>query len=170
MIRFFTAPSQLDIVYGKFPYDVKPSSPGPVPHPCLVLDVLVDEATNEPWVLVAFGTSKKVAELRPGQFAVLPRDGRAFEVSGLKLPTKFSLERDKLARLPYNDEWFSTPPERRARQTHPKIGVLDRQHYARALQAAGLAVDVVKTLAELESIAVGALPPATNVALRDARP
>lgn len=126
-------------------------------HPCLVLDVFVDEQTGEPWVVAAFGTSRNTGRLVAGEFAVLPEHGAAFAKSGLRKPTKFLLERHRLAKLPYNDEWFAVPPERRGLQTHPRVGVLDAGRYQKALQAAGNAVDIARTLRDLEAVAVGAL-------------
>ena len=159
MTSFFAAPSRWDIVYGKFPYREAPASPGLDFHPCLVLDVFRDKATKVPWVIVAFGTSRNVRDLRSGQFALLPEHGAAFSKSGLTNPTKFSLARDRLAKLPYNDGWFAVPPQVRQWQAHPGIGVFDINHYANALKAAGKSAGVVKTLHELESVAVGALSP-----------
>ena len=160
MTSFFAEPSRWDIVYGKFPYREAPASPGLDAHPCLVLDVFRDKASKAPWVIVAFGTSRKVRDLHSGQFAWLPEHGAAFSKSGLTNPTKFSLARDRVAKLPYNDDWFAPPPQVRQWQTHPRIGVFDINHYAKALKAAGKSAAVVKTLHELESIAAGALSPA----------
>ena len=159
MSSFFAQPSQLDIVYGKFPYHTEPASPGPIAHPCLVLDVYEAAAlTGDYWVIVAFGTSQKVNELLTGQFAVLREHGAAFKKSGLALETKFSFERPKLAKLPYNDEWFGIPPERlRTSPATPRIGSLDATFYARAIQAAGAAAGIKAALNELNKINFGAL-------------
>ena len=64
----------------------------------------------------------------------------------------------KLAKLPYNDEWFGIPKPPRTSPATPKIGVLQKEFYARAIQAAGAAVDIRATLKELDNIKVGALP------------
>lgn len=159
MSSFFAKPSQLDIVYGKFPYHEEPATPGPIPHPCLVLDVFEEAAqSGRFWVVIAFGTSKKVGELLTGQFAVSPQHGAPFKKSGLALPTKFSFEREKLAKLPYSDEWFAIPKPPRTSPATPKIGVLDAGYFSRAIQTAGAAANIQTTLKELEAIEFGALP------------
>ena len=150
-------PAQLDIVYGKFPYDNAPASPGPMAHPCLVLDTFEVWQTEQFWVIVAVGTSKKVDALLAGQFCVLPAHGRAFERSGLKFPTKFSFERTKLAKVPYSDAWFSPYPNQSGRRINPKIGRLDAHFYSTQMEAAAKSVNIRASLDALESVAVGAL-------------
>lgn len=159
MTRFYSAPKQFDIVYGRFPYAASPAGAGPKPHYCLVLDVFADERTDDPWVIVACGTSQHATLLYAGEFCVQAEHGRAFQQTHLGKATKFSLARDKVAKLPYNELWFAVPPERRAlKQADPGIGVLDVQYYRQALAAAATAVDAARTLEELEHWPLGMLP------------
>lgn len=153
---FYPEPKQLDIVYGLFPYCENPKNQGKKPHYCLILDVLKDEDGN-PWVIVAFGTSANWNVAKPGEFRVQPTDPSGFSETGLQKPTKFCLRRDRLAKLPYNDEWFDIPPERRSSGTTPKIGVLSHSAYGQVLKNAGLAVDIRSSLAELERVDLGSL-------------
>lgn len=146
-------------MYGRFPYQAEPTTPAPQPHYCLILDVFEnEEASGEFWVLLAMGTSKKISELRAGQFTVVPDNGNSFLKSGLPSPTKFSFERSCLAKLPYNDQWFDVPPQRRGRQSTPKVGIVDRAAYSQKIAAAGQAVGIKKLLVELDSLNIGALP------------
>lgn len=71
--------------------------------------------------------------------------------------TKFSLTRDTLAKLPFKDVWFTVPPERRGKQTHPRIGTLDMRRYGKALLAARNAVQVAQTIQELARLPIGML-------------
>lgn len=104
------------------------------------------------------GTSQNVTSLYSGEFLVNTLSSPAKE-SGLSKPTKFSLARNRIAKLPYNELYFEIPPERRAiANATPKIGTLDIQKHAAALSSAGKAVDAAKTIADLESIDVGMLP------------
>ena len=86
----------------------------------------------EPYVHVAYGTSRKTDELYPGEFLISPEDGQAFVASGLSLSTKFDL--GKSVDLPYNETWFSVPSNARHGQT-PKIGVLHPSLVRRAQAA-----------------------------------
>lgn len=150
-------PAQCDIVYGRFPYPPNLSSPGREPHYCLVLDVFLDPETQEPWVIVAMGTSKNVTSLYTGELLINTVD-RPDTKSGLSKPTKFSLARSKVAKLPYNDVYFEIAPERRSNpNATPKIGTFDAQKHEAALSAAGKAADTAKTIADLESLDVGLL-------------
>ena len=107
---------------------------------------------------VAFGTSRNVRDLRSGQFAVLPEHGAAFSKAGLTNPTKFTLARDRVAKLPYNDGWFAVPPQLRQWQAHPSIGLFDIKRYSLAIKAAGKSARIVGTLLDLETLALGAVP------------
>lgn len=93
--------------------------PGPKPRPALVLDI--GELRGDPAVEVAYGTSRKLERIYPGEFAISPRDGVAFAASGLSYPTKFDVSRTLF--LPYSEEWFSVPPGAPFGQT-PKLGIL----------------------------------------------
>ena len=70
---------------------------------------------------VAYGTSRKVDQLYPGEFAISPTDGGAFVAAGLSYPTKFNLAR--AFELDYNDVWFAVAPGAPYGQT-PKLGLL----------------------------------------------
>ena len=117
-MRRFPLPEPGDIVFCRFP-QVGALRPGPKSRPALVLQVGFVEA--EPYVHVAYGTSRKTDELYPGEFLMSPEDGQAFAASGLSLSTKFDL--GKSVDLPYNETWFSVPPNARHGQT-PGIGLL----------------------------------------------
>lgn len=105
-------------------------APGPKPRPALVLRV--GESGGRPVVGVAYGTSRKVDELHPGEFAITPFDLDAFGVSGLGFPTKFDL-RNRFE-LDYNDAWFAVAPGARYGQT-PKLGILHPSLVRRARAA-----------------------------------
>lgn len=146
------------IVYGLFPYPPNHSDPGPEPHPCLVLDVFEDEETEEPWVIVAFGTSKNTDQLYSGEFLVNQRHSQN-DGSGLDKPTKFSLARNRLAKLPYNNKFFDIPPARRnTAQKDPLIGMLSSSIYMNALRAAAEGVGTHAIIEELSSLSLGILP------------
>ena len=87
---------------------------------------------DEPYVHVAYGTSRRTDELHPGEFLISPEDGQAFATSGLSLSTKFDL--GKSIDLPYNNTWFSVPTDARHGQT-PKIGMLHASLMRRAQAA-----------------------------------
>lgn len=128
-MRTFDAPEPGDIVYCRFPESGVPG-PGPKPRPALVLQIgLVVEITH---VRVAYGTSKKTDELRPGEFLIAPSEAAAYAASGLAYPTKFDLGRS--VELPYNDAWFRVPPQGLHGQS-PKLGVLHPSLMRRAQAA-----------------------------------
>ena len=115
---WFAPPQPGDIVWCRFPEGRLPG-PGPKARPALVLQV--GEADARPVVLVAYGTSRKVDQLYPGEFAISPADGGAFEAAGLSYPTKFNLAR--AFELDTNDLWFAVAPGAPHGQT-PKMGLL----------------------------------------------
>lgn len=115
---WFSPPQPGDIVWCRFPEDRLPG-PGPKSRPALVLRV--GEAGGRPVVAVAYGTSRKVDRLYPGEFAIAPSDGDAFGASGLSYATKFDL--GKTFELDYNDAWFGVAPGAPYGQT-PKLGLL----------------------------------------------
>lgn len=84
-------------------------------------------------VRVAYGTSRRVADLYPGEFVITPDDGEAFEASGLSYPTKFNLRGTVV--LPYTLDWFSVPAGLLFGGT-PKLGFLHPALMERARAAA----------------------------------
>lgn len=105
-------------------------APGPKARPALVLRV--SECAGHPVVEAAYGTSRRVDELRAGEFAITPSDGNAFGASGLGFPTKFDLR--NTFELDYNDEWFAIAPGAPCGQT-PQLGVLHPSLVRRARAA-----------------------------------
>jgi hypothetical protein len=83
-------------------------------------------------VRIAYGTSRKVNELRTGEFAITPADGAAYQLSGLSFPTKFDLSRTQ--DVPYDAEWFRVPQAPQYGHT-PKLGSLHASLYRRAKAA-----------------------------------
>ncbi|HLX81404.1 MAG TPA: type II toxin-antitoxin system PemK/MazF family toxin [Burkholderiales bacterium] len=126
---WFSPPSPGDIVWCRFPQYGLPG-PGPKARPALVLKV--GESNGFPMVAVAYGTSKKVEKLYPGEFAILPADRGAFEAAGLSETTKFDL--GHTFELDYNDTWFAVPPGATYGQT-PKLGILHPSLVRRAKAA-----------------------------------
>ncbi len=130
MARLFPLPEPGDLVWCRFPNAGFPG-PGPKPRPALVIDV--GKLRGEPAVEVIYGTSQKLDRLYPGEFAITPEDGSAFELSGLSYPTKFDAGRSTY--LPFNDEWFAVAPGAPYGQT-PKLGVLHPSLLPRVATAA----------------------------------
>lgn len=130
MARFFPLPEPGDLVWCRFPNEGFPG-PGPKPRPSLVIDV--GRLRGEPAVEVIYGTSQKLDRLYPGEFAITPEDGGAFDLSGLSYPTKFNAGRSVY--LPCNDEWFAVAPGAPFGQT-PKLGVLHPSLLPRVAAAA----------------------------------
>ena len=126
---WFPPPQPGDIVWCRFP-DGRLPGPGPKPRPALVLRV--GEAKGRPVVAVAYGTSKKVDRLYPGEFAIAPADREAFDAAGLSYTTKFNLGRT--FELDYNDVWFGVAPGAPCGQT-PKLGLLHPSLVKRAKAA-----------------------------------
>lgn len=93
--------------------------PGPKPRPALV--TAVGQADNRPTAFVAYGTSRKVHQLFPGEFAILSTERPAFDAAGLTSSTKFDLAR--IFELDVNDLWFAVAPGAPYGQT-PKLGIL----------------------------------------------
>ena len=128
--RRFALPDIGDIVWCWFPHEGF-AKPGPKPRPALVVDVGV--LRGEPAVEVVYGTSQKLNQLYPGEFAITPDDGGAYALSGLSYPTKFNALRSVF--LPYNDLWFAPAPGALYGQT-PKLGVLHPSLLPRVVAAA----------------------------------
>lgn len=116
--KFFPPPGPGDIVWCHFPQDKK-LAPGPKSRPALV--VKVGEIADEPAVAVAYGTTQRVNELYPGEFAITRADREAFALSGLNFDSKFDL--GNVIELPYSNRWFAIPPGAPHGQI-PKLGLL----------------------------------------------
>jgi hypothetical protein len=126
---WFSPPSPGDIVWCRFPERGIPG-PGPKARPTLVIKV--GEVDGYPAAAVAYGTSQKVDQLYPGEFAITPAERSAFEAAGLSAPTKFILTRT--SELDFNDIWFAVPPGAPYGQT-PKLGLLHPSLVRRARAA-----------------------------------
>ena len=85
MIRAWPQPLAGDIVWCFFPLDIA-VTPADKPQPGLILEVYSDHAPMCD-VLVAYGTSQKVAQLYSGEFAITAQDGAAFRIAGLSYST-----------------------------------------------------------------------------------
>lgn len=132
MTRWWKQPLAGDLVWCFFPQDEQ-REPGPKPRPGLILSVRRVLGTDGQFaVKVAYGTSQKIDPLYAGEFLITRSDGEAFQLSGLSFPTKFNMAR--LAELPYNDQWFTIPPQPRHGQ-NPKLGTL-HSSLVRRLRAA----------------------------------
>lgn len=127
--RSFPGPKPGDIVWCRFPQHGA-LQPGPKPRPALVLQV--GERSGALWVQVAYGTSQKVDKLFAGEFAITPRDGDAYAMSGLSYPTKFNLASRFV--LPFDEDWFAVAPGAPYGQT-PRLGILHPSLMRRARAA-----------------------------------
>jgi hypothetical protein len=127
--RYFPAPRPGDIVWCHFPQD-KLLTPGPKPRPALV--VRVGEIEGKPAVAVAYGTSQRIGELHPGEFAITRVDREAFALAGLSFDTKFDLS--SVVELPFSARWFAVPPGAPHGQS-PKLGLLHPTILRRAAAA-----------------------------------
>jgi hypothetical protein len=130
MARWWKQPLAGDIVWCYFP-DKLQTNPAEKPRPSLILTVYDDRAP-EFGVLAAYGTSRKVSTLFPGEFAITRADGDAFRAAGLSYDTKFNLARR--LDLYFNDEYFGVPPGAPYGQ-QPKLGVLHPALLRRAAAA-----------------------------------
>lgn len=112
-------PSAGEILWCAFPTR-RELQPGPKHRPALT--ITVDDAEAPLYrVLVAYGTSQRVREMRSGEFAIAPADAGAYRLAGLSYPTKFNLHERVL--LPYNGDWFAVPPGAPHGQL-PRLGTL----------------------------------------------
>ena len=118
-----------EIVYCRFPESA--GTPASKPRPALVVG-RVEFDNGAIGVSVAYGTSKRVDDLKSGEFAITPREPAAYKLSGLSFATKFDLRR--VESLPYTEEWFRVPPSRPHGQ-QPKLGTLHPSLMARARAA-----------------------------------
>jgi hypothetical protein len=115
---WFLPPSPGDIVWCRFPQRGVPGR-GPKARPALV--TAVGQAGNDPTAFVAYGTSRKVDQLFPGEFAIMDSERPAFDAAGLTNSTKFDFAR--IFELDFNDLWFAVAPGAPYGQT-PKLGIL----------------------------------------------
>jgi PemK-like, MazF-like toxin of type II toxin-antitoxin system len=108
--KIFSPSRPGDIVWCHFPQDKK-LEPRPKSRPALV--VKVGEIEGDPAVAVAYGTSQRIGELHPGEFAITRANREAFALAGLSHGTKFDLS--NVIELPFSERWFAVPPGRAAR-------------------------------------------------------
>lgn len=85
------------------------------------LVVKVGEIDGHSAVAVAYGTSQRIGELHPGEFAITRADREAFALAGLSHDTKFDLSHR--VELPFSERWFAVPPGAPHGQM-PKLGLL----------------------------------------------
>ncbi len=137
MIRAWPQLLAGDIVWCFFPLDIA-VTPADKPRPGLILEAYSDHAPMYD-VLVAYGTSQKVAQLYSGEFAITAQDGAAFRIAGLSYSTKFNLKRR--IELPFNETYFDVPPVAPFGQC-PKLGTL-HPSLMRRLGAAWAAVKLI---------------------------
>jgi hypothetical protein len=130
MTHWWKRPLAGDIVWSYFPDELQ-VAPAEKPRPALILAVYDDRAPQF-GVLVAYGTSQRVARLYRGEFAITSADGDAYRAAGLSYDTKFDLLRR--LQLPFNDDYFGVPPGAPHGQ-RPKLGTL----HAVLMRRAGLA-------------------------------
>lgn len=117
-MRWCSEPVAGDIVWCHFPDDIHPK---PKPRPALILSTQEDDE-RQLFVTVAYGTSQKTNRLYSGEFRITKTEHpAAYASAGLSYDTKFDLK-SALA-LPFNDDWFSVPPQAPFGQT-PKLGTL----------------------------------------------
>ena len=103
---------------------------GPKARPALV--TAVGQADNRPTAFVAYGTSRKIDQLFPGEFSIMSFEHPAFDAAGLTGSTKFDLAR--IFELDFNDFWFAIAPGAPYGQT-PKLGILHPSLVRRAESA-----------------------------------
>jgi hypothetical protein len=130
MTHWWRQPLAGDIVWSYFPDELQ-IKPAEKPRPALILSVYDDKAPHF-GVLVAYGTSQRVARLYSGEFAITRADGEAYKAAGLSYDTKFN--QGRCLQLPFNDEYFGVPPGAPHGQ-RPKLGVLHASLVQRAAVA-----------------------------------
>lgn len=113
-----TLPAPLDIVWCRFPFVEAPDSPAKS-RPALVRKTLLDDA-DQPFVEVAYGTSKLRSRERPLDFTV--QNFNDLYEAGLAQATRFSLDRCVI--LPWAGEWFHPATDRFA---SPVMGHLSQR-------------------------------------------
>lgn len=72
-------------------------------------------------IRIAYGTSRRIAEIHTTEVLIEPGNSAAYALSGLSAPTKFCFT--NVVVLPYNDTWFALAPGIPPKPT-PKLGTL----------------------------------------------
>jgi hypothetical protein len=121
---FSTLPAPTSIVWCRFPYVEEVDKPGPKPRPAIVKRASADQ-DNNPWVHVAYGTSKRV--FLPGMNHFVVANMADMDACGLYCATRFRL--DRVALIPWASEFFGDAPGR----TSPVMGKLS-DHQVRLLK------------------------------------
>jgi mRNA-degrading endonuclease toxin of MazEF toxin-antitoxin module len=128
-MRYFSLPTNGDIVWCLFPESL--GNPGPKPRPALIIEIGAI-SNNKPVVTVVYGTTKKLDRLYPSEFKIEKADGPSFSLSGLAADTKFDF--NHCVKLPYCSTWFGSAPGQ-PYVNQPKLGVLAPNLVARAKDA-----------------------------------
>lgn len=121
---FSTVPAPTSIVWCRFPYVEEVDRPGPKSRPAIVKRASADQ-DNNPWVHVAYGTSKAV--FRSGMNHFIVANMADMDACGLYCATRFRL--DRVALLPWASEFFTDAPGRQS----PVMGKLS-DHQVRLLR------------------------------------
>lgn len=112
---FSTLPAPTSIVWCRFPYVEEVDKPGPKSRPAIVKRASADQ-DNNPWVHVAYGTTKRLFLRGMEHFTV--SNMVDMDACGLYCATRFRL--DRVALLPWASEFFGDAPGR----TSPVMGKL----------------------------------------------
>lgn len=120
-----TLPAPYDIVWCRFPFHEDLGNPGPKARPAVVTNVALDEDAGEGEVQLIYGTTTLKFHQRPRDFYVT--NMAEMDACGLNKATRFDL--DKVAWIPWAEEWFETLP----RYDSPIIGHLSH-HSTKLLQ------------------------------------
>lgn len=119
-----TLPAPYDIVWCRFPYHDSLGEPGPKARPALVRNVAqTSDGYGE--VHLVYGTTHMKHNFRKYDFVV--SNAAEMDACGLYRATRFDL--DKIAWIPWAEEWFDTLPG----YTSPVIGRLT-DHGTKLLQ------------------------------------
>lgn len=121
---FSTLPAPTSIVWCRFPYVEDADNPEPKPRPAIVKRASADQ-DNNPWVHVAYGTSKHVFRTGMNHFVVANMVD--MDACGLFCATRFRL--DRVALVPWASEFFADAPGRQS----PVMGRLS-EHQVRLLK------------------------------------
>lgn len=116
-------PSAFDIVAAYFP-ESQPKGELTL-RPCLVLDVLRNKKTGAIACRVAYGT-KNLKFLQRKHLDIIIQNAADLDAMGLAVATRFNLDANTLADLPWPPEFFGCWSGRE----HPRIGTL-LETYAR---------------------------------------